>query len=167
MESPSYVKALLKPTSSKGSARKVWSIDLETVWLPFFTASNVQGDTAIPREALGAPLRLAKDKDGSVKFSKSGRPVMRVAPELSTQIKIVRENFTAGLMAYAAQIAEEMPEEYKAEVEACQEAGRPIIEKAHADIQAVLDKQTAAAQEEAAKIMTGARAEAEGAAVAA
>ena len=153
MNSPSYVKALLKPTNSKGSNRKVWSIDLETIWLPFFTAANVQGDTAIPREALGAPLRLAKDVDGSPKFSKTGRPVLRVAPELSSQIKIIRENFTAGLMSYATQVAKTKAEEYKAEVAACQAAGKPINEQANADIEAALQAQVKAAQEEAAQIM--------------
>ena len=152
--SPNYVKALLKPTSTKGSSRKVWSVDLETVWLPFFTAANVQGDTAIPREALGAPLRLAKEQDGTVKFSKTGRPVLRVAPELASQIKVVRENFVAGLQNYATGVAKNKAEEYKAEVAACQAAGNPINEKANEDIEAALQAQVQAAQEEAAQIMT-------------
>ena len=71
IKTPSYIKSLLQPTTKRESGRKVWSIDLQYVWLPFFTATNVQGDTAIPHEAIGAPLRLAKDKDGSVKFKKT------------------------------------------------------------------------------------------------
>ena len=47
METPNYIKNLLKPTANKATSRKVWSIDLETVWLPFFTATNAMGDTAI------------------------------------------------------------------------------------------------------------------------
>ena len=43
------------------------------------------GDTAIPSEALGAPLRLGYNKDGTVKFSNSGKPVIRVAKELIGQ----------------------------------------------------------------------------------
>lgn len=154
MQTPNYVKALLKPSNGKGTNRKVWSIDLETVWLPFFTASNVQGDTAIPQEALGVPLRLAKDKDGSVKFSKSGRPVFRVAPDVSQAVRMVKDNFTAGLIDYAVKVAKAMPEEYKTEVEACQKAGKPIVERAQADIEAVLQLQTEEAQVEAEKIMT-------------
>jgi len=135
MDTPNYVKTLLAPGGKKSGSRKVWSIDLEYVWLPFFTATNVQGDTAIPKEALGAPLRLAKDKDGTVKFSKSGRPVTRVAPELSEQIKIVRENFVASLTGYAAKVASENPQGYKGEVEACHKAGEPITARAHMDIE--------------------------------
>ncbi|MDP3062489.1 MAG: hypothetical protein Q8O40_04650 [Chloroflexota bacterium] len=41
MEIPSYIAALLQPQPSKPTGRKVWSIDLETVWLPFLTATNV------------------------------------------------------------------------------------------------------------------------------
>jgi hypothetical protein len=48
METPGYIKSLLKPTTGKTSSRKVWSIDLETVWLPYFTACNAMGDSAIP-----------------------------------------------------------------------------------------------------------------------
>ena len=61
METPNYIKNLLKPTANKATSRKVWSIDLETVWLPFFTATNAMGDTAIPHEAIGA-----KSGDGPV-----------------------------------------------------------------------------------------------------
>ena len=69
MEIPGYIAALLQPQSSKPTGRKVWSIDLETVWLPFFTATNVTKATAIPADALGAPLRLQYEDDGEVKFS--------------------------------------------------------------------------------------------------
>jgi len=75
MDTPNYIRALLIPTNgSKPRARRVWGIDLETIWLPFFTATNVMGDTAIPADAMGAPLRLGYNADGSVKFSKTGRP---------------------------------------------------------------------------------------------
>ena len=62
MESPNYIKSLLIPSIKKPQGRKVWSIDLEQVWLPFFTATNTQGDTAIPVDALGCPLRLGSIK---------------------------------------------------------------------------------------------------------
>jgi len=97
MDTPNYIKALLVPNGRKPAGRKVWSIDLETTWLPFFTATNVMGETRIAPDALGAPLRLAYNADGSVKFSKTGRPVTKVVKELSDQIRMVRENFTASL----------------------------------------------------------------------
>ncbi|MDD5094113.1 MAG: hypothetical protein PHV74_07025 [Dehalococcoidia bacterium] len=135
MQTPNYVKTLLEPATRKTASRKVWSIDLEGVWLPFFTAANVQGQTAISRDVLGAPLRLAKAKDGTVKFSATGRPIIRVVSELSDQIRIVRENFTASLVTYASTVAKDNPDAYKSEVEACQHAGQPIIAQANLDIE--------------------------------
>ena len=148
VETPTYIKSLLQPTT-KSASRKVWSVDLEFTWLPFFTATNVQGDTAIPKDVLGAPLRLSKAKDGTVKFSQSGRPVLRVAPELSEQIKFVRENFTASLLNYVGQVQKAKPDEYKAEVQACYEAGKPIAEKMAHDVEeAMLMAQAVAATPE-------------------
>ena len=128
METTTYIKALVTPKAQKANtARKVWSIDLETVWLPFFTATNTMGDTAIPHDALGAPLRLGYNKDGTVKFSLAGKPVIRVAKDLSDSVRMVRENFTAGLMAHANGVITENPDGYKAQLALCREAGKPII----------------------------------------
>ena len=128
METPTYIKALLVNNSKKApQARRVWSIDLETVWLPFFTATNVMGDTTVPADALGAPLRLQYQKDGTVRFSPNGRPVVRVAKDLSDNIRLIRDNFTAGLMAYAHGVSMENAEAWKAEVMKDGEAGKPIV----------------------------------------
>ena len=80
-KTPAYIKNLLRPNASKPAGRKVWSIDLESTWLPFFTATNAMRETAIPHEALGCPLRLAYNQDASVKFSKAnpGRRILDVA----------------------------------------------------------------------------------------
>jgi len=126
METPNYIKNLLKPTANKATSRKVWSIDLETVWLPFFTATNAMGDTAIPHEAIGAPMRLAYNQDGSVKFSKAGKPVVKVAKDISDNVRLVRENFVAGLQTYANTVFNENGEAYKAQITKAVEAGNPI-----------------------------------------
>ncbi|GAJ12300.1 unnamed protein product, partial [marine sediment metagenome] len=104
-ETPNYIKSLLIPTTKSPAGRRVWSIDLETVWLPFFFSTNTMGDTAIPVDALGSPIRLAYDKDGSVKFSKTGRPVSRVAKPISDSVTLIRQNFVANLQQYAEQVA--------------------------------------------------------------
>jgi len=135
MEIPSYIKALLIPNGKRPAGRKAWSIDLETVWIPFFTATNVTGDTRIPSEAIGAPLRLAYDTDGSVKFSKSGRPITKVAKDLADNVRMVRENFTGGLCAFANGVITDNPEGYKAQVEMAREAGEPILAKDRASLQ--------------------------------
>jgi len=129
----SYIKALVTPQVKKANtSRRIWSIDLQDTWLPFFTATNVIGDTAVPADSLGAPLRLAYNKDGSVKFSNSGKPVIRVAKDLSDSVRMVRDNFTAGLQAYANEVATENPDGFKAEIEKSHEAGTPIIARDNA-----------------------------------
>jgi len=125
---PEYIATLVKP-QVKTAGRKVWSIDLETVWLPFFTATNTAGATAIPHEALGAPLRLAYNCDQTVKFNeKTGKPVIRVARELSESVKLVRENFIANLQNYTGEVRRSDSEGYATEVSLNREAGKPITE---------------------------------------
>ena len=150
---PLYIKNLLLPNTKSPQGRRVWSIDLETVWLPFFTATNTMGDTALPLDALGCPIRLAYDKDGSVKFSKSGRPVTKVAKPLSDSVTLIRQNFTANLQQYAEQVATERQEDYASQIEMSAKAGQPIqahdrveLDKA---IQLQLEEAMREAQEEA------------------
>jgi hypothetical protein len=146
MDTPNYIKALLLPTNgNKPRARRVWGIDLETIWLPFFTATNTMGDTAIPADAMGAPLRLGYNADGSVKFSKTGRPVTKVVKDIADSVRLVKDNFTAGLLAYANGVITDNPDGYKAQIELAREAGEPIIAKDRAN----LDKAIANAMVEA------------------
>jgi len=142
-----HIAALLQPIDT-GVDRKVWSISLTQVWTPFFTATNTSGQTAIDADAIGAPLRLQKDKDGTPKFNSNGRPVIRVVKELSDNIRVVRENFAQGLVNYARHIRDTMPDEYRAQVEAAQRAGEPVVSKDNADLQAYI-QMIAEAQAEA------------------
>ena len=90
------------------------------------------GDTAIPHDALGAPMRLAYNQDGSVKFSKAGKPVVKVAKDISDNVKLVRENFVAGLQTYANTVFNENGEAYKAQITKAVEAGaryKPMTRK--------------------------------------
>lgn len=123
---PQYIKGLLAPVAKAPQGRKAWSIDLQQVWLPFFTATNTMNDTAIPTAALGAPLRLGYDKAGQVRFSQAGRPIIRIAKEIEESVRMVRDNFTANLIAYAGKVAEENTEEYKATIEESVKAGEPV-----------------------------------------
>jgi len=125
-DTPQYIKSLLLPNGKKPTGRRVWSLDLESIWLPFFTATNLQRDTAIPLDALGAPLRLAYAQDGTVKFSKSGRPVVRVAKPIADSVKLVRENFAANLVAYAEGVADSNPKGFEALQKNAIKAGKPI-----------------------------------------
>ena len=134
-ETPQYITSLFKPTAKRQSSRKVWSIDLETVWLPFFTASNTMGVTRIPNEAIGCPLRLGYNGDGSVKFTKAGRPIIRIASEISQSVTLVRENFVAGLQSYTQTVRTENEVSYNSTVKACIEAGKPIADNDKANLE--------------------------------
>jgi len=153
METPNYIKSLLKANIQKPQGRKVWSIDLETAWLPFFTATNTMGETRIPAEALGAPLRLAYNPDGAVRFSKSGRPVIRVAKDIADNVRLVRENFVAGLQSYAHGVITDNSDGYTAQAQAAREAGAPIIahdkDKLNEAIQKAIEQAIAHAEAEA------------------
>jgi hypothetical protein len=151
MNTPNYIKSLLAPNTKKPQGRKVWSIDLETVWLPFFTATNVLGDTSIPSDALGCPMRLAYDKAGAVRFSQSGRPVIRVARELSDNVKMVRDNFTANLISYAGEVMTEHSEDYKAQVELAVKAGQHIAQHDQSELSKALEAKAEAEAELCAK----------------
>ena len=105
------------------------------------------GDTAIPNDALGAPLRLSYNQDGTAKFNKSGRPTIKVVKELADSIRTVRENFTAQLTSYAGQVIESKPEEYKELVEGAREAGQAIIAKDKLAISEAIQRQVEAMTE--------------------
>ena len=147
MNTPNYIKSLLSPNTKKPQGKKVWSIDLETVWLPFFTATNTLGDTAISSDALGCPLRLAYDKAGAVRFSQAGRPVIRVAKEISDNVRLVRDNFTANLISYAGEVMNQNPEAYKAQIELAHKAGEPIYQHDRVELSEALEAQAQAVAE--------------------
>jgi len=86
------------------------------------------GDTAIPSQAIGCPLRLGYDKAGAVRFSQAGRPVIRVAKEIGDNIRLVRDNFTANLLNYAGAVIRDNADSYKAQVELARKAGEPIYQ---------------------------------------
>ncbi|MBA7536198.1 hypothetical protein ES705_28461 [subsurface metagenome] len=157
-ETPDYIKSLTVPSAKKPTNRRVWGIDLETVWLPFFTASNTQGDTAIPYDALGCPLRLAYAVDGSVKFSKTGRPVIRVVKVLGDNIRLAREHFTSVLLDHVDKVRTSNEEGFNKQVKMCLKAGKPIAQRDTAN----LEKAIAIAMAEAIeKAEAEAKAEAE------
>ena len=156
MNTPNYIKSLLAPTTKKPQGRKVWSIDLETVWLPFFTATNAMGDSAIPSASLGCPMRLAYDKAGAVRFSANGKPVIRVAKEIGDSVKMVRENFTANLINYAGEVMTEHSDDYKTQLELASKLGQPIAQHDNAELSKALEAIAEAekAEAEANKVET-------------
>jgi len=147
--SPSYVKQLLRPNGNKRQGRRVWNIDLETVWLPFFHATNVMGDTAIPSEALGYPIRLGYDKDGAIKFRKDGRPVTKVVKEVSNTVTLIRENMVANLQDFTHQVVEGKAGDFKASVQIAIKSGRPLMDKDKLELDKAIKAQLESALREA------------------
>ncbi len=161
MSTPTYIKSLLTPTTKQPQGRKVWAIDLQTVWLPLFTATNTMGDTAIPSEAIGGPLRLGYDKAGQVKFSQAGRPAIRVAKELGDNIRLVRDNFTANLLNYAGAVIRDNADGYKAQVALAVKAGEPIYQHDKTELDKALQARAQAQAEAEAVVKAQAQAQAE------
>ncbi len=71
-------------------------------------------------------MRLSVGKDGQVKFTQDGRPIIRVDKRISEQVALVRENFVANLQAYAHDVATSQPEAYRAQIDANVRDGTPI-----------------------------------------
>ena len=159
---PGYITASLQPIAGAGTDRRVWGIPLNGVWIPFFLATNTQGNTAIASEALGAPLRLQREDDGTPKFSKTGRPVIRVVKALADQVRIVRDNHIAGYLSFVSDVRKANPEQFQAQVEAAQKAGEPITRKDDQCLADYLDAKAEAAAEkveaEAKKVVAEANA---------
>lgn len=123
-----YIVSLLSPRPLKSqSTRRVWGLSLQDTVIPFLTASNVAGHTSIERDALGAPIRLAFDKAGEVRFSKAGQPVTRVAKPVTNAINLMRDNLVANMHAFTASVINDNADDYRAEVDACVKASEPVI----------------------------------------
>jgi len=129
--------------------------------VPALTAGNACGDSAIPHDALGAPLRLGYDKTGAVRFSQTGRPIIRVAKEITGAVALMRENVTASLLNYTHGVLKEYPEQYKAQVEANHKAGLPIKRLDNNNLAIALKAQAEAEAKAQAEAEAKAQAEAE------
>jgi len=139
------IASLLRPSVKRNGGRKVWGLDLETTLVPFFTAEAVEGHAYIPPEVLGCPLRLQRNDDGEVKFSKTGKPVIRVAQEMGNMVRLMRENLEANLQAHAIEVKTAKPEEYTKAVKLNQTLGKPIAERDSLDLAAAIEARNTAA----------------------
>ena len=139
------IASLLRPSVKRTGGRKVWGLDLETTLVPFFTAEAVEGHAYIPPEVLGCPLRLQRNDDGEVKFSKTGKPVIRVAQEMGNMVRLMRENLEANLQAHAIEVKTAKPEEYTEAVKLNQTLGKPIAERDSLDLAAAIEARNTAA----------------------
>ena len=75
--------------------------------------------------------------------------MIRVAKDISDNVKMVRENFVAGLQNYANTVITENTEAYKKQVKLCQEAGKPILAHDKAKLDEAMEKMVEQAIDEA------------------
>ncbi|GAJ01546.1 unnamed protein product, partial [marine sediment metagenome] len=78
---------------------------------------------------MGAPIRLSYDKDGSVRFGRTNRPVTKVAKPISDTVSLIRSNFVANLQQYAENVASTRKQDYASLVGSSAKAGQPFIAK--------------------------------------
>jgi formate dehydrogenase maturation protein FdhE len=52
-----------------------------------------------------------------------------VVKDIADSVRLVKDNFTAGLLAYANGVITDNPDGYKAQIEMAREAGQPILNK--------------------------------------
>ncbi len=121
------IKALVTPLPTKDQiTRRVKSLDVAML-VSFAVAQNVEGNTTIPLEAIGAPYRLRTNKAGEVAFSASGRPSVRVAKELVAFGTMIHNNIVSAIVSDTARVFTEKEAEVNTMIAAAQKAGAPII----------------------------------------
>lgn len=131
--------AIIAPPVARSMSRKAWSIDLNTVWVPWFTAHKTIGSAGtedISNAALGAPIVLARDKSGTPRVTATGKLTYKVNPELNAAVRRQMANYVAALQEETKAIVEEAPKAYAAQVVRQQEAGDTIIKLDAATVEA-------------------------------
>lgn len=111
------VKAMVTPRHKPVSEKRAWSIAVESVWVPFYMATNTAGLTEIGSEALAHPVEIAYGKDGLPRFTDDGRPIMRVNKTLASQVRTARDNYENQLRDFTRNIQAEMPDAFKAQLD--------------------------------------------------
>jgi len=154
MLTDSYIKGLVTPQPTKNVIkRNVKAFDVEFL-RTFAIAQNVEGNTNIPLEAIGAPYRLAANKDGTIKISASGKPSIRVAKEIVAFGTMIHNNIVAGIQADTDRVFAEKKEACEAMVATSVKAGQPIINSDEKKLAVALklyaEAEAAAAKAEAA-----------------
>ena len=128
------VLQMVKTNGKKQNERKVWAIPLESVVVPFLTMTNAMGVTSIDRDALGCPLRLARNEDRTPKISKAGRLIVQVAKPIASQVRDMRDNYIATLKTAVSEFYAENKEQYESERKAAIAAGQHILASDNAQV---------------------------------
>ena len=111
------VKSMVTPRHKPVSEKRAWSIGVQSVWVPFYMATNAAGLTEVDSHSLAHPVEIAYGKDGLPRFTEDGRPVMRINKALAGQVRTARENYEGQLREFVRNIQAEMPDAFKAQVE--------------------------------------------------
>jgi len=142
---PLSISSLVRQGPAPRSSKKLWGGDVETQWVPFFSATNVLGDTAISDTSMGAPIITPIGEDGVPKFNRNGEPVRQVQTEIRRAVSSVQASFFAGLAQFAGEVQRLNQREYVEAVKRYQNAGTLVKEAEDAAIEEELDRRRAAA----------------------
>lgn len=144
MKHTGFFQSMDRSSAGKPVDRRQWGFGLNAFWVPLMTALNVDGVTAIPEDALGAPIRLRRDKDtGEVRFGTNGRPQTYVAKPVADEIRAEMASYEQRGLEYIGSVQKGKAQEYAAEVAALQKAGEPINTADIRDLTAALAVRTA------------------------
>jgi len=128
----------VKAKDNKPAEKKSWNIPINTVLVPFLTVTNLEGRTAIPPEDLGYPVKLNRDSEGNIRFSKAtGKPMMKVAKSISNHVKGVRDNLIALMTSETSDYYTKNTETYNTERKACLEAGKLQLDQDTLDLETI------------------------------
>lgn len=153
--------------------KKVWSIGLETVLIPYLTASNAIGATCLNGDVLGCPVRIARNEDGTPKLNKSGKLVTSVHKQIRTQVANMRDAYIAQLRNATRFVQSTETEAYNNQVKIANRMGAEAMQsersliakyeaiKAEAEAEATAEAETKATAEAEATAEAKATAEAE------
>ncbi|MFA5385037.1 MAG: hypothetical protein WC364_10310 [Eubacteriales bacterium] len=164
-----YTIIEINGTSTKKAAeKKIWSIGLETVLLPYLTASNAVGATCIDGDVLGCPVRIARNTDGTPKLNKSGKLVTSVHKEIRAQVANMRDAYIAQLRNATRFVQSTETEAYNNQVKIANRMGaealqaeKDLIAKHEATLKALAEATAKAEAEATAKAEAEATAKAE------
>ncbi|MFH1031157.1 MAG: hypothetical protein V1767_01100 [Chloroflexota bacterium] len=122
----SYISLMTKPIPQVNTGKRVKSFMVTDVVM-WASAAVLKGDVVIPPEDLVHYDRVSVAKDGTAKFSATGKLMTKTVKSVVGFGNMVHANFTAMMNAEAAAVITARKDMYTALVAAGQKAAVPII----------------------------------------
>lgn len=127
----------LAPPPARSISKRAWGFDVGTFWVPVITAAKVEHNPAVADvsdEAAGAYIVANRDKAGELRINSKGLYSRRIHPDIRRFVLCQQKAYEQAMLVKVGTVMDEQADAYKAQVEAQQRAGRPIVEQDEADI---------------------------------